>query len=142
MPTAERRICVSICERDTRTVATAIKDAAEIGYSIEVRLDCINKRDLPSAIERLPQLLQEHARSAIITFRPEEQGGLCPLRLVDRLQFWRAHGFGLPACLFDLEIDLVEEFLRTGEPIDWSRVICSTHDFSTDVDVTSLYERI
>jgi 3-dehydroquinate dehydratase type I len=141
MSTAERRICVSICERDVRALTTAIKRAAEIGHFIEVRLDSINEGDLTSA--NLRQLLPEHARSTIITFRPQEQGGLRPLSLDERLRFWREHGFGLPAFWFDLEIDLAEEFLRSGESVDWSRVICSTHDFSARVgDLKNLYERI
>ena len=105
MSTAERRICVSICERDLRALTSALRHAGETGHFIEVRLDCINEGDLTSAIEDLPQLLQEHARSTIITFRPQEQGGLRPLTLDERFQFWREHGFGLPAVLFDLEID-------------------------------------
>src|SRR5688572_7669858 len=142
MSTAERRICVSICERDTRSLTTAIKLASETGHFIEVRLDCINEHALPSALEDLHQL-PEHAESTIITFRPQEQGGLRLLTLDERMQFWREHGFGLPAFLFDLEIDLVEEFLRNGEAVDWSRVICSTHDFSTGVaDLRNLYERV
>ena len=141
--TAERPICVSLCERDTRALNTAIKLAAEIGHFIEVRLDCINEDALTSALENLRQLPQEHARSTIITFRPQEQGGLRLLTLDERVQFWSDHGFGLPAFVFDLEIDLAEEFLRQGESVDWSRVICSTHDFSAGVaDVKHLYERI
>ena len=143
MSTGERRICVSICESDTRALTTAIKHAAETGHLIEVRLDCINEDALTSAIANLRQLPQEHARSTIITFRPQEQGGVRPLTLDARLQFWREHGFALPAVLFDLEIDLAEEFLRNGERVDWSRVICSTHDFSAGVaNVKNLYERI
>ena len=143
MSTAERSICVSICERDVRALGTAIKLAAETGHFIEVRLDCITAADLTSAIENLRQLLQEHSRSTIITLRPQEQGGLRPLTLDERLQFWRKQGFGLPTCLFDLEVDLAEEFLRNGENVDWSRVICSTHDFSAGVaEVENLYDRI
>ena len=143
MSTAERRICVSICERDLRALTSALRHAGETGHFIEVRLDCINEGDLTSAIEDLPQLLQEHARSTIITFRPQEQGGLRPLTLDERFQFWREHGFGLPAVLFDLEIDLAEEFLGSGDSVDWSRVVCSTHDFSAGVtDVKNLYQRI
>src|SRR5688572_19610712 len=143
MSTAERRICVSICERDTCSLTSAIKLAAETGHFIEVRLDCINEHALTSALENLQQLLQEHAESTIITLRPQEQGGLRLLTLDERIQFWREHGFGLPAFLFDLEIDLAEEFLRTGEAVDWSRVICSYHDFSPRVvDLKNLFERI
>ena len=143
MSTAERRICVSICERDTRALTTAIKLATETGYFIEVRLDCINEGDLASALENLSQVLPEQTGSTIITFRPQEQGGLRALTLDQRLQFWRAHGFALPAFLFDLEVDLAEEFLRKREAVDWSRVICSSHNFSSGVaDAKSLYERI
>ena len=140
---AERRICVAICETDVLALTTAINRAAEIGHLIEVRLDCVHEGDLTSAIEALRQPLQEHTRSTIVTFRPQEQGGLRPLTLDQRLQFWREHGFRLPAYLFDLEVDLVEEFLRKGESVDWSRVICSIHAFSDGVsDVNNLYERV
>ena len=143
MSTAERRVCVPICETEVRALTTAIKRAAEIGNFIEVRLDCVNERDLTPAIETLRQLLPEQIRPTIITFRPQEQGGLRALTLAERLQFWREHGLGLPAHLFDLEFDLAEEFLRKGESVDWSRVICSTHAFSGGVaDVKDLYERV
>lgn len=130
MSTADRRICVSICETNAGDLLTAIEHAVETGQFVEVRLDCINESDLPSAISQLRNSLPKNPLSTIITFRPEEQGGLRRLTVDERRQFWREHGFGIPHVLFDLEIDLVEEFLRSGEPVDWSRVICSTHDFS------------
>ncbi|HKO42406.1 MAG TPA: shikimate dehydrogenase [Pyrinomonadaceae bacterium] len=143
MSSAERRICVPICETDIRALTAAIKRAAGVGHFIEVRLDCVNEGDLTSAIETLRQQLQEHTPSTIITLRPEEQGGLRPLTLDQRLRFWREHGFGLPASFFDVEFDLAEEFLRKGESVDWSRVICSTHAFSGGVgDAEKLYERV
>jgi 3-dehydroquinate dehydratase/shikimate dehydrogenase len=144
MSTDQRRICVSICERDVTALTTAIRSGAEIGDLVEVRLDCFSERDLPSAIAELRTLLQHSSLSTIITLRPLDQGGLRSMDLDYRLQFWREHGFQLPATFFDLEIDLAELLVKDGETkVDWSRVICSFHDFNGGYgDLESLYERL
>ncbi len=143
MSTAARCICVSICERNAADLLLAIDRAAATEHFIEIRLDCINECDLPFALGELRNLLQDNSLSTIVTLRPQEQGGLRRVTLDERRQFWREHGFRLPGTFFDLEIDLAEDFVRTGEPVDWSRVICSTHEFSGEVDnVDNLFERL
>ena len=142
MSTAARRICVSICEKDVGALRIAIDRAAALKSFIEIRLDCFDAADLPSALEHLRNLLQDSSLSTIVTFRPQEHGGLRKLTLDQRHQFWRDHGFRLPAAFFDLEIDLAELFLREGETIDWSRVICSTHEFGGQVQANNLFERL
>ena len=143
MSTAERRICISICKRDIGALLTAINRFADYGHVIEVRLDCVNESDLPYAVKELRKLLQDHPLQTIITLRPQEQGGLRVLTLDQRRRFWSEHGFGLPAAWFDLEVDLAEEFLRSGQPVEWSRVICSVHHFSEGVqNLNHLYDRL
>ena len=144
MSTDQRRICVSICERDVNALRPAIRSGAEIGDLVEVRLDCFSQRNFPSAIAELHTVLQHSSFSTIITLRPLEQGGLRAMDLDYRLQFWREHGFQIPSTYFDLEIDLAERFTQHHEAdVDWSRVICSFHDFSGGIrDLNSLYERL
>ena len=142
MSTSEPRICVAICERDAGAVLTAIQRTAPTEDSIEVRLDCINEGDLPSVIEHLRHLPEAQLSKTILTFRPQEQGGLRPLTLDHRRQFWLEHGPRFRTSVIDLEIDLVEDFLRNHKDIDWSRVICSIHDFTGDADLNELYERL
>jgi len=143
MSTDQRRICVSICERDVSSLITAIKSSAEIANFVELRLDCIAENELRSTTVELRKLPQNSLLSTIITFRPFEQGGLRPLNFDDRRYFWREYGFQLPANFFDLEIDLAEEFFENNEQVDWSRVICSVHDFDGGVvDLNNLYDRL
>ena len=140
MSTDPRRICVSICERDVPALVRAIRSAAEVGDVIEVRLDCFSQQDLPLAIAAL----RTHpSRPTILTLRPLEQGGRRAMDLEYRVQFWREHLFKLPATFFDLEIDLAERLLTEDHTtVDWSRVICSLHDFDTGADLKNLYERL
>ena len=143
MSTDQRRICVSICEREVSSFIAAIKSSADVANFVELRLDCIAENELRSTIVELRKILQDSSLSTIITFRPVEQGGLRPMNFDDRRYFWREYGFHLPAALFDLEIDLAEEFFENHEQVDWSRVICSVHDFDGGiVDLNNLYERL
>lgn len=143
MLTDQRRICVSICERDLSALGTAFKRASEAGDLVEVRLDCFNEQNLSPVVSELQFLLNSSQIPTIITLRPEEQGGMRPIALSQRAQFWTEHGFRLPAAFFDLEIDLCEHLLEQKTDVDWSRVICSFHDFGTGVDnLIDLYHRL
>ncbi len=114
MSTYPRRVCVSICETDVSSLTSAIKSAAEVADIVEIRLDCFTEQDLPSAIA---ELRTNPSRSTILTLRPQEQGGLRAMDLEYRVQWWREHGFKLPATFFDLEIDLVERLLTDNDPV-------------------------
>ncbi len=141
MSTADRRICVSICETDVTGLSTAIRTGADIGELVEVRLDCLDEHDLPAALAELRNTLRDTL--TIVTLRPKEQGGLRHIDLDARLKFWREEGFHLPATFFDLEADLVECLLEQDVEVDWSRVICSAHDFEGGADeLNRLYERL
>lgn len=139
-----QRICVSICERDVNALPTAVRSAGEIGDLIEVRLDAFTEADLPSAIAKLRNVLQRSLPPTIIALRPLDQGGFRAVDLDCRLRFWCEQGFQIPAAFFDLEMDLAELLLSEREAsVDWSRVICSFHDFDGGSgDLNSLYERL
>ena len=142
MSTDEPRICVAICERDAAALLATVKRFASFQSYIEIRLDSVNEDELSLAVRELGDLLRTQSLNTIITFRPEEQGGLRSLTLDRRRQFWCEHGFQLPASLIDLEIDLAEDLLHNNKDVDWSRVICSIHDFSGQATVEELYERL
>lgn len=140
MPTAPRRICVSICEKEVGALLTSIQSASEFADIVEIRLDYFSHQQLPLAVA---ELRKNSSVATILTLRPHVQGG----RDIDidyRLQFWRELGFSSPAAFFDMEIDLAERFIADGDTtVDWSRVICSAHDFHNGVSVLdSLYERL
>jgi 3-dehydroquinate dehydratase / shikimate dehydrogenase len=125
------RICVSICERTVDALAKAIAKAAQTADLIEIRLDCIASEDLKSSFDQINQLLLSSSIPAILTFRPAEQGGASDASYEARYAFWKEQGLRLPH-LCDLEIDVAEQFAReaVSTRIDWSRVICSYHDFA------------
>jgi 3-dehydroquinate dehydratase / shikimate dehydrogenase len=140
MSTAERRVCVSICESDAAALTTTIQQAAKVGDIVEIRLDCFPEQQLPLAVAALRTNL---SIPTILTLRPHAEGG----RDVDsdyRIRFWRESGFSLPATFIDLEVDLAERLVAEGDThVDWSRVICSIHDFHRGVtDLNLLYERL
>ncbi len=89
-------------------------------------------------------LIHTTSKPVILTYRPAEQGGFKQLSLGERLNFWEV-GLKTEAALFDLEKDLVGELtLHDGdEQPDWSRVICSYHDFSgTPRDIDQIYDEL
>ena len=134
------RICVPVCEQSLVAAERAIAKAAEIGDLIEVRLDCLDPFQLGESFRNGEQLFDESPRPTILTFRPSEQGGRRTLDTKSRLLFWL---FNRPtsAEFLDLELDLAinTSVFDYGKKVDWTRVICSHHDF---VGVPSDLDRI
>lgn len=124
------RICVPICERTVGAAEQRIAKAAEVADLIELRLDCLD----PSQTEDtrlLADLFAHASRPTILTFRPAEQGGHRKLDEKSRLRFWslnRPSEFGF----LDIELDLVTKATQQdlAKSFDWSRVICSHHNFA------------
>ena len=138
------RICVPVCVQRAGELAAAIEDAATVAEIVELRLDCL------SASEREPPLpVQANylKTSTILTMRSAEQGGHTSANLDYRRRFWRSLGEIPASCLIDLELDLVldlaAEEAQAKSWIDWSRVICSHHDFAgTPVNLEGVFERM
>ncbi|HVS80527.1 MAG TPA: shikimate dehydrogenase [Pyrinomonadaceae bacterium] len=134
------RICVPVCVQRTSELSQTIARAAEVADVIELRLDCLLEGELDSASRQLSSLIGKAEAPTILTMRSGEQGGRTSLNPDQRLQFWSSLGRGPENCLRDFELDLVQEYKRRpNEQVDWSKVICSYHEF---VGVPSNLEQI
>lgn len=122
-----------------------IAAAAEVSTLIEVRLDCLEPLELETNASLITKLLEKSACESILTFRPSEQGGQRQLSDETRLAFWSSAIFS--ASFFDVELDLAERLNSTEGsprlPIDWSRTICSHHDFTgVPAKLQQIYDRM
>ena len=144
MKTNVAKICVPVCVARASELAQAIARAAEVADIIELRLDCLLAAELDSAKSILSSLIDKVEALIILTMRSGEQGGRVSLSLDQRLQFWSSIGSTGGNCLRDFELDLVQEYQhRRDERVDWSKVICSYHDFvGVPSDLEKIYEEM
>ncbi|HEV7746054.1 MAG TPA: shikimate dehydrogenase [Pyrinomonadaceae bacterium] len=138
-------VCISLCEQTIAALAQAIASAAEVTDLIEVRLDCLDPPELETGAGAISKLLQNAACQSILTFRPSQAGGRRALDDATREAFWSSAIFS--GSFFDVELDLAEKFQAVDAsaslPIDWSRTICSHHDFAgLPVKLDQIYERM
>jgi len=144
-PSHQPRICISLCEPTVAALEGAIAAAVRNSHLIEVRLDCLEPLELKNRAAAITKLLQEAPCESILTFRPAEEGGRRELDEAARQTFWSDAIFS--SSFFDVELDLAENF-QTSEtspsmPIDWSRTICSHHDFAGVPDkLDQIYSRM
>ena len=139
------RICISICESTVAALENAIAAAAKLCDLIEVRLDCLNPLELETGANLITKILGKSACESILTFRPAEQGGQRQLDDEKRQAFWSGAIFS--ESLFDVELDVAERFNSPGGssplPLDWSRTICSQHDFGgVPRNLDQIYDRL
>ena len=140
------RVCISLCESTVAALERAITAAAAKCDLIEVRLDCLAQQELETGRSRIYGLLTNSGCESILAFRPSQQGGRRELDLAARYAFWRLGGFPSNSFL-DIELDLAEAFNSRKEfpavEIDWTRVICSHHDYvGVPADLTEIYRRM
>jgi 3-dehydroquinate dehydratase/shikimate dehydrogenase len=138
-------ICVPVCVERARDLAEALTRAASVGEVVELRLDCLPGAELDLALRDLHGLLRNFSSPLIMTLRPIEQGGWREIDKLNRVSFWLNH-FGYNdefAGFADIELDLAL-LLMNGAPLDWSRVICSHHDFAGALaaDLENIYARM
>lgn len=160
------RICVSVCAHTAGEAAQRSEQAKSFGHLVELRLDCLDERELDALLRRaktepsFSRILQVDSETPFIcTFRPSEQGGRRALTQEQRMEFWRQM---LPALrsarsrgFADIELDLFEQSgaaqmlndLRfegvATEETKTVRVICSQHDFDgVPSDLENIYERM
>jgi len=110
-----------------------------------VRLDGLESLELETNANRITKLLEKSACESILTFRPAEQGGQRQLSDETRYAFWSSAIFS--ESFFDVELDLAERLNSTEAsqplPIDWSRTICSHHDFAgVPAKLEQIYDRL
>ena len=141
------RICVPVCVRRASELVSAIGRAAEVADIVELRLDCLPDNELEVATPSLAGFLKMTSVPTILTLRSAEQGGHTSADYEARRRFWSSLK-NLPGnSLIDLELDLLRHLLappsNAASWIDWSRVICSHHDFGgVPVDLDKIYERM
>lgn len=141
------RVCVPVGVRRASEMAPAISRASEFGDIVELRLDYLDEAERQTVSPVLRELLQRVSTPIVLTFRSAEQGGRTVIDAKGRQRFWTSLIDVAGPALIDLELDLVLRF-AAGEPavgraIDWSRVICSHHDFrGVPSDLDQIYERM
>lgn len=144
-PSHKPRICISLCEPTIAALKSAIAVAVEHTDLIELRLDCLNPAELAHDAGLITKTLNETTCESILTFRPTGQGGQRELDDDERQAFWSAAIFS--ESFFDVELDLAERLNSTEPslslPIDWSRTICSHHDFAgVPAQLDQIFERL
>lgn len=127
-------VCVPVCEKDFAAFKSACERAKEWADVVELRLDCLEPKDLADLVSQLSSL----SFPVILTFRPTEQGGYRRLSREERRTFWTTLAARGDRVSWDLEADLTAEVSP-----DWSRTIVSHHDFSgVPADLDAIYERL
>ena len=138
----EIRVCVPLNEKSFSALTAAAKSASHVADLIEFRLDGLDHHELSET--KVNDLVRAIQKPVILTYRPQEQGGYRSLTSQDRMSFWQRN-FKSDAAFFDLELDLVNKLVNLdaeNQP-DWSRVICSFHDFKGSVpNLESIYEEL
>ncbi|HMS40706.1 MAG TPA: shikimate dehydrogenase [Pyrinomonadaceae bacterium] len=125
------KICISICAETAEDLIAQIKRAEDLADVIEIRFDCLTKKEFDKLDYRFP-----YGENYIYTFRPKEQGGNRELSLEEREEFWNS---GTDFGGGDFEEDVVENHLYWL----YSPVICSYHDFKRiPENLFEIYERI
>lgn len=144
MKTNSAKICVPVCVSRVSELAPAIARAAIVADIIELRLDCLLEGEFESAKSILGSLIEQAGAPIILTMRSSEQGGRASLSLDQRSQFWVSVGSLAENCLKDFELDLVQGYQRRpGERVDWSKIICSYHDFAgVPPNLEQIYEQM
>lgn len=120
------RICIPVCANTFESLISTTHAASERADLVELRLDYLSADEF--ARLRLTQL-QNKFSNLIITFRDPTQGGQRDLTHAERERFWRDQLLQQGQSLLDIELDLVDQLANEGAINDWSRIICSHHDF-------------
>lgn len=138
------RVCVPICAENLGALARVSDRAAALGDLVELRLDCLNPEEFAGFSGSYKELIGRVSHEVILTLRTREQGGQRVFSEEERLAFWTDQFKSAHRAWFDLEFDLVHTLLDIGLPaVDWSRVICSHHDFDgVPVNIEEIYERM
>ncbi|HKE58352.1 MAG TPA: shikimate dehydrogenase [Pyrinomonadaceae bacterium] len=138
------RVCVPVCQPELDRLATDWERAAAIGDLVELRLDCTDG-DVEKLASRVHELLRQRSHPTILTLRAVDQGGQRQLSFNERTKFWNLQRQATATSqLIDIELDLANAWMMDSHrPTDWSRVICSHHDFvSVPQNLTEIYEQL
>ncbi|HEV2912422.1 MAG TPA: shikimate dehydrogenase [Pyrinomonadaceae bacterium] len=142
-------MCVPVCEGRASELAQSAAAASEVADLIELRLDCLHGAQLELALRHLDEIERAAKHPLILTLRPAEQGGAREIDILNRLAFWVEHFLygDQYRGLADIELDLLLLICQSEDErwqrLDWTRVICSHHDFTGIPAVLyEIYERM
>jgi 3-dehydroquinate dehydratase/shikimate dehydrogenase len=131
------RICIPICVSQASELALKVSAAARDADLIELRMDCLHSIELALALRNLDALRQAASpHPLILTMRPAEQGGNREIDILNRLAFWVEHFLyddeydGLADIELELLLLIKQSEDERWKKLDWTRVICSHHDYS------------
>jgi len=144
MDSSPPRLCISLCESTVAALEGAISAASEVSNLLEVRLDCLDRRELQNRSSQITKLFEQSRAEFILTFR-SPQSDRQDVDDETRRAFWSDAIFS--NSLFDVDLDLAEKLNVTESPIafpiDWRRTICSYHDFSgVPAHLDQIYDRL
>jgi 3-dehydroquinate dehydratase/shikimate dehydrogenase len=103
------KICVSVCAKTTDEMIAKIRRAEEFADVIEVRFDCLSKREFSMQMEAAPlvrvwaNILGSTRKPVISTYRAQKEGGHQFLDNDERRGFWYG---GMETEYCDVEEDL------------------------------------
>lgn len=131
------KICVSVCAETADEFIGNIKRAAEFADVIELRLDCLESKQIHKTFALLSS-----EKPLLLTYRPKEQGGKKELDYFERVGFWNAFVadglLDLRKFWIDCEFDLKSETSNLK-----FRKIVSFHNFSTvPENLNEIYENL
>jgi 3-dehydroquinate dehydratase/shikimate dehydrogenase len=143
MSTDNIRICVPVCQPQVERLAADWEQAAAIGDLVELRLDCTDS-NVEELAARVHELLRQRSHPTILTLRAAEQGGHRKLSLAERTSFWDLQQQSGDGQLLDIELDLAQIWMSEPQrSTDWSRIICSHHDFNAvPKNLAEIYEQL
>ena len=143
MKSNSARICVPVCVQRASELGSAIERADEVADIVEVRLDYLDNGEHEAAFQFLRDHLNRERTPMVLTFRPAEEGGQASIDYEARRGLWTTLNKLSNSAWMDLELDLVQGFDAGKASIDWSRVICSHHDFrAVPPDLDQIYEQM
>ena len=142
----KRQVCITVCEKRAGDLAQSIERAKKEADIVEIRLDCLDKDELETALRDVKEMIEaRRGYPFILTLRPLEQGGAHELDEAQRFDFWSQLFLdeNHQTNFVDLELDLAEQFQGRKAQLNWGRVICSYHDFmGVPANLFDIYERM
>jgi 3-dehydroquinate dehydratase/shikimate dehydrogenase len=138
------RVCIPLNEATVDSLIAAIERVSPAADLIELRLDALEQGELEKAVAEIGAVVSHTSRPVILTLRTKEQGGYRDIDQQQRLESWQTL-LASDCAFFDLEYDLVTELTNQpdDEQPDWSRVICSHHDFGgLPANLTEIFEQL
>ncbi len=118
------KICISVCTETADEMLEQIRRAEKLADVIEIRLDCIESKQIHKAFAFLAS-----KKPLLLTYRPKEQGGKVEADLFSRRVVWTAFvingNLDTRKLWFDYEYDLTN-LQKVSNPL----TIRSYHDFS------------